>query len=242
LTIPAGQTTSEAIRIQTWEEQVSMGGRKAIDSSTALGEGNEGFAIRIVDNCGCQVVSSSMHVTIVDEAPYKWHSPIAIDLNNDGLKSVSIDKGVTFDILGNGAAVNVGWLSKQDGWLAVDSSGNGKIDSKHELFGGEIGEGFAKLSQYDSNGDNIVDAQDVNFSDLKIWRDSNTNGVTDSGELQALSVFGIESLNVEHTAYQDAAEFDKHGNILGERGLANTFSGNTLSMVDLYVQVADAAI
>jgi hypothetical protein len=239
LTIPAGETASEAIFLQTWEEQVSMGGRKVIDASTALGEGRENLALHIVDNCGCQVIDSCMDVVIIDDEPYKWHSPLAIDLNNDGVKSVSIDKGVTFDIMGNGTSVNVGWLSKQDGWLAVDSNDNGKIDSQRELFGGEVGEGFAKLSQYDSNGDNVVDSNDANFSDLKIWRDGNTNGVTDRGELQSLSVFGIKSLNVEHIAYQDAAELDDRGNILGERGSVNTFDGGTLSMVDLYVQVGN---
>lgn len=240
LTIPAGETTSEAIVIKTWEEEVSMGGRKVIDSSTALGEGRENFAMHIVDNCGCQAIDSCMDVVIIDDEPFKWHSPLAIDLNNDGVKSVSIDKGVTFDIFGNGDSVNVGWLSKQDGWLVVDSNGNGRIDSQQEMFGGEVGEGFAKLSQYDSNGDNVVDAKDSKFGELKIWRDGNTNGVTDRGELQSLSVFGIKSLNVEHIAYQDAAEFDKHGNILGERGSVTTIDGGTLSMVDLYVQVGSA--
>jgi serine-aspartate repeat-containing protein C/D/E len=237
LTIKAGQTTSDSYNVQTWQEEVSMGGKKEIDSSTALGEGNESFTLEIADASGCQVARGHMPVTIVDHTSFKWHSPLAMDLNGDGVKTLSIDKGVEFDLLNTGSKNNVGWISGRDGLLAIDNNGNGQIDNGKELFGGGVGEGFAKLDSFDTNRDGVVDASDEGFNSLKIWQDKNSNGITDRGELQALSVFGIKSLNVEHTAYDKAAELDKKGNILGERGSVNTTSGKTLDMVDVYFQV-----
>jgi hypothetical protein len=55
-------------------------------------------------------------------------------------------------------------------------------------------------------------------------------------------VFGIGSLNVEHIAYDKAAELDKQGNVLGERGSVNTINGKSLDMIDVYFQVGDASI
>jgi hypothetical protein len=240
LTVRAGQTTSEQINVQTWQEQVSMGGKKVMTPDTPAGEGNENFSLEIVDACGCQVAQPQMPVTIIDDTPYKWHSPLTIDLNGDGVKTLSIDRGVQFDLLNTGSKANVGWVSAKDGLLAVDSNGNGKIDNGKELFGGGVGEGFAKLDSFDTNRDGIVNAKDQGFDSLKIWQDRNSNGVTDRGELQSLSVFGIKSLNVDHIAYDQAAELDKQGNILGERGSVTTTSGKSLDMIDVYFQVGAA--
>jgi serine-aspartate repeat-containing protein C/D/E len=242
LTIKAGQTASDSYNVQTWEEEVSMGGKKEIDSNTALGEGSESFTMEIADASGCVVDQGHMPVTIVDHTPYKWHSPLAIDLNGDGVKTLSIDKGVEFDLLNTGNKNNVGWISSRDGLLAIDNDGNGQIDNGQELFGGGVGDGFAKLDSFDNNRDGLVDASDESFESLKIWRDGNSNGVTDRGELQALSVFGISSLNVEHIAYDKAAQLDKQGNVLGERGSVNTINGKSLDMIDVYFQVGDASI
>jgi serine-aspartate repeat-containing protein C/D/E len=237
LTVKAGETTSDSYTVQTWQEEVSMGGKKNITSSTALGEGNEDFTLEIVGASGYQVGRGHMSVHIVDNTPFKWHSPLAIDLNGDGIKTLSIDKGVEFDLLNTGSKNNVGWISGKDGLLAIDNNGNGQIDNGKELFGGGVGDGFAKLDSFDTNRDGVVDASDQGFGALKIWQDRNSNGVTDRGELQSLSVFGIESLNVEHIAYDKAAELDKKGNILGERGSVNTAGGRTLDMIDVYFQV-----
>jgi hypothetical protein len=234
LTIRAGQTTSEDFSIQTWQEEVSMGGKKEITSETLLGEGNENFSLNIVDARGCQVAQPHVPITIIDHTEYKWHSPIAIDLNGNGIKTLSIDNGVKFDLLNTGSSVDVGWISPKDGLLAIDNNANGTIDNGNELFGGGVGDGFAKLDSFDTNRDGLVDASDQDFGSLKIWQDSNSNGFTDNGELQALSVFGIASLN---TSYEKKFELDSRGNVLGERSFATTTSGKTLDAIDVYFQV-----
>ncbi|UKO98975.1 SdrD B-like domain-containing protein [Nostoc sp. UHCC 0870] len=161
-------------------------------------------------------------------------SPIAFDLNGDGIQTESIDKGIKFDMLNIGEKVNTGWLSGEDGFLAIDNNGNGQIDDRSELFGGvNVGEGFAKLASFDSNGDGIVNANDTLFSELKLWQDANSNGITDQGELVSLGSAGITDLKISYT---NVFSTDAQGNILGEFSSA-VKNGSTIDMVDVYFRV-----
>ena len=197
-------------------------------------EGTENFSIKVVDAGDVNVANRNLDVAIKDTSHYTFVSPIALDLNGDGIKTVSIDKGVKFDLLNTGNAVNVGWISSGDGLLAVDNNGNGKIDNRSELFGGGVGDGFAKLASFDSNHDGVVDAKDADFGKLKVWQDKNTNGTTDKNELFSLSDVGLASLKVAH---QSKFELDAQHNVLGERGSATTDAGKSIDMVDVYFQV-----
>ncbi len=238
LTIRAGETTSDRLNVMAWKETSSISGvNKNPDGAYGMAEGNENLHFQIIDACGCNVIKPQMDVTIVDTSINKYHSPLTIDLNGDGVRSLSINEGVKFDMFNTGSKVSTGWISSSDGLLAIDNNGNGKVDNRSELFGGGVGEGFAKLSSFDSNKDGIVSSGDRNFGSLKIWRDGNSNGVTDAGEMQALSAFGIQSLNLAH---QNKFELDLQGNIMGERGSVNTTSGGTFDMVDVYFQVGNA--
>ncbi len=238
VTIGAGQTTSSQFNVMAWRETSNITGvGKNPDVAYGMAEGREVFHMQIVDGGGLNVPRPQMDVTIIDTSINKFHSPLSIDLNGDGVKSISISEGVKFDILNSGSKSNVGWISGNDGLLAIDNNGNGSIDNRGELFGGGVGEGFAKLGSFDTNGDGIVSAGDRGFDSLKIWKDSNTNGITDGGELQALSVFGIKSLNLAH---QSTFSLDAQGNVMGERGSVNLASGKSADMTDVYFQVGNA--
>ena len=170
-------------------------------------------------------------------------TPIAIDLDGHGIATVaSADSGGKFDLLGNGQPVASGWLAGGEGFLAVDSNHNGKIDSISELFGGgKQGDGFAKLIAFDSNGDLVVDARDAGFVDLSVWCDANGNHQTDAGELMSLAEAGVVSLNVD---YRDAAFMDANGNLHLEQSSASMADGTVVDMTDIYFAVAanDAAM
>ncbi|KKO64936.1 Serine-aspartate repeat-containing protein D precursor [Janthinobacterium sp. KBS0711] len=169
-------------------------------------------------------------------------TPIVIDLNGDGVHTIArADFHGSFDLLGTGNAIQTGWVSAQDGLLAIDSNGNGKIDNISELFGGnEKGTGFAKLSSYDSNGDGVVDAHDDKFAELRIWRDANSNGVTDDGELMSLHDAGVASLTVSYT---ELPFLDANSNLHLERSSATLADGKSVDMTDVYfnVDAKDAA-
>ena len=163
-----------------------------------------------------------------------WISPISFDLNGDGVQTISIEQGVQFDLLNTGSQVNTGWLSGEDAFLATDDNGNGIIDDRSELFGGAVGEGFAELATFDSNGDAQVNALDDRFSELLVWQDANENGLTDAGELISLESAGIASISTEYT---DVFSTDAQGNILGEFSTATRTDGSALEVVDAYFQV-----
>ncbi len=169
-------------------------------------------------------------------------TPIAIDLNGDGIHTVSrANSAGMFDLLGSGTAINSGWLSGDDGFLAVDSNGNGKIDNIAELFGGlGKGDGFAKLASFDSNADGLVNADDADFASLKIWQDANGNHQTDAGELLGLAEAGVASLKV---AYTEVPFVDANGNLHLERSSVTLADGSSVDMTDVYFNVAaeDAA-
>ena len=119
-------------------------------------------------------------------------SPIALDLNGDGIKYVLYNpitgRNAHFDIDNDGFAEGMEWLNGNDGFLVRDTNGNGEIDNQTEMFGDDSGTtAYYKLAQYDTNSDNKVDAADAGFSSLRIWQDANGNGRTDAGELKTLA-------------------------------------------------------
>jgi hypothetical protein len=151
------------------------------------------------------------------------------------------DSQGTFDLLGSGKAISSGWLSGNDGFLAVDTNGNGKIDGIHELFGGNSkGDGFAKLASFDSNGDGVVNNLDAAFGQLMIWQDANGNHQTDAGELISLADAGVASLSARFT---ELPQLDEQGNLHLERSTATMVDGHSVAMTDVYFNVSaeDAA-
>jgi hypothetical protein len=116
--------------------------------------------------------------------------------------------GVLFDLDADGHPEQVGWTRRgsETAFLALDRNGNGTIDSGAELFGdhteradGSIASnGFEALEDFDSNADGAVDASDVRWLDLLLWRDTNHNGTTDAGEIERIAQSPVVSLGLNH--------------------------------------------
>ncbi|MGA9581850.1 MAG: calcium-binding protein, partial [Allosphingosinicella sp.] len=126
--------------------------------------------------------------------------PLVIDLDGDGIETVSRDYSKAyFDVDGDMFRERTGWLKGDDGFLVLDSNGNGTVDGIAELFGDRAQGGFAELSAYDSNGDGMISAADLIWSELQIWQDRDRDGETDAGELKSLDALGIVSLSLSST-------------------------------------------
>ncbi len=230
--IAAGQTCSSNFSLSAWKENVS------VDFFTYLCGGYkeaawENLTLNLSNSTNSLVTigSSNLCVSIGDTTTYSLSSPIALDMDGNGIHTTAlIDSKGTFDLLGNGHAVNSGWLSSGDAFLAIDNNSNGKIDSVSEMFGGNKGDGFAKLSAFDTNHDGLVDAKDADFGKLLVWQDLNGDHATDAGELRTLGEAGIASLN---TGFTDGA-VDQLGNILGETSVATRTDGTQITTTDVY--------
>ena len=233
--IAAGSTQSAAFSVQAWKEKVFVdgdvfpcGGYKetAWESLT--------LTITATSNALVEACCPAKTVYIGDCTSYQLFSPIALDLDGNGIQTTAlIDSQGTFDLLGTGQAVHSGWLSSGDAFLAIDNNGNGVIDDISELFGGNVGQGFAKLASFDTDGNGLVDANDADFAKLLVWQDLNGNHATDAGELRTLSDVGLTSLA---TSYTMAPE-DQLGNVLGERSVATLADGRQIDMIDVYFNV-----
>lgn len=133
--------------------------------------------------------------------------PLAFDLNGDGIVStLSLAGGVHFDVDNNGFAERTAWIGADDGLLALDRDNNGLIESGAELFGtetllsnGDLAKnGFEALKEFDDNNDGVIDANDAVFTDLKMWIDADSDGISDESELVSLADLEIQSINLNY--------------------------------------------
>jgi hypothetical protein len=157
--------------------------------------------------------------------------PIVLDLDGDGIELTSATEGVLFDLDADGQAERTATATGGDGLLALDRNGNGTIDDGRELFGDQNGaaNGFEELARFDSNGDGSIDARDIVFDQLRVFVDSNRDGVSQTGELFALSQLGIASINL---GAKDVDEAASGGNRIAQRSFFTRNDGTRGVAVD----------
>jgi hypothetical protein len=169
----------------------------------------------------------------VTEEQGSYTSPLVIDLTGQGIQTVGLSMtGGTFDLLDTGNAIHSGWIASGNAFLAVDTNGDGVIDNRSELFGGEEGQGFAELAKFDTNGDGVVDAADQGFGKLLIWQDVNGDHRSEAGELMSLAQAGIASISLNDTVVPQI----QNGNRILERSDVTMDDGRTLQMADVYFE------
>jgi hypothetical protein len=173
-------------------------------------------------------------------------SPLILDLDGiNGVETLGKSAGIHFDHDGNKFAEQSGWVGQNDGLLVWDRNGNNQIDDGAELFGNntllnngsKAANGFTALDGLDSNHDHVIDAQDQDASNLRVFKDANANGVVDAGELLTLAEAGVQSLN---TGYADQAVTDANGNQHLQAGSFTTTAGQTRAMDDVWFAVDTA--
>jgi len=162
----------------------------------------------MTDLAGNESETSDDLEIIIDskDASANTKDPLILDLNNDGIYTSTINTGIKFDHDGDGEQEHTGWVSASDGFLALDLNNDGLINNGSELFGNDTvlgessdlaGDGFEALSQYDTDNNQLIDADDDIYDDLRVWVDQNQNGETDGGELKTLSELNIESISLQ---------------------------------------------
>ncbi|WP_347506175.1 hypothetical protein [Pseudomonas anguilliseptica] len=150
------------------------------------------------------------------------YDPLALDLDSDGIETVSSDAGITFDFDGDGLKTGTGWVKGDDGFLVLDRNGNGSIDTGAELFGVDTvkangqkaSNGFDALRDLDGNADGVFDDQDEQFANVRVWQDLNQDGVAQVNELKSLAEHDITAVNLGSTATNQ----NSNGNLISAVG------------------------
>lgn len=139
-------------------------------------------------------------------------SPIALDLNGDGVIGVTgpstarnridttVGNTVVFDIDGNGTLDRIEWLAGDgDGLLIDDSDGMAAVDMDgSRLFGDEGGiyaNGYEKLALRDSDGNGELIGSELDG--LALWMDDG-DAVVEYGEIQSFDSYGVIGLWVDY--------------------------------------------
>ncbi|MCE9553655.1 MAG: hypothetical protein K8T91_09830 [Planctomycetes bacterium] len=104
------------------------------------------------------------------------------------------DASVNFDLVGDGIARRWPWLARESYLLTWDPERKGQITSGRQLFGSVTwwifwDHGYQPLAALDNNGDGYL--TDRELLGLAGWRDANSNGVADPGEVTPVESLGI---------------------------------------------------
>ena len=171
------------------------------DDEIMYGQAQTDYAIAMEQGASDEFALAAVKVFKV--IPCNVSDPIILDLNGNGVFDIlPVERGVNFSMNGTRHTAT-SWV-KGDGFLFVDTNGNGIVDNGTEFFGTSVkyNSAFQQLGTFDTNGDSQITSTDVGYNTLFVWIDSDYNGVSAKTEVFPLSHFNINTIPLETAEYQ----------------------------------------
>jgi hypothetical protein len=130
--------------------------------------------------------------------------------------------------------------------LVRDLNGDGTISDGTELFGNntvmtdgsKAVDGYQALTELDTNHDGVINRSDAVYSQLGVWVDANSDGISEAGEVKSLAALGITEISVIASVTSNI----DHGNILGLTSSYRTADGVSHLAGDVWFAVQPAAL
>lgn len=142
--------------------------------------------------------------------------PLTLDFNHDGQIDYITDKAQDMD--GDGVSDSTAWVANHEAVLFADRNSNGVADSGEWAFG-DLARGLTDLqglALHDGNADGLIDHNDAIWSQLRVWKDTNGDGVSTADEVLTLEQAHIVALSLQsdNQAQQPTAGVQVHGSTL----------------------------
>jgi hypothetical protein len=137
--------------------------------------------------------------------------PVILDLDGNGVDvSPLSSSSASFDMDGRGGREHTAWAGNNDGFLAIDLAANGDegpdgiIDQTKEIvftqWAPSTRSDMAALRQvFDTNQNGALDSGDARWSEFRVWRDADGDGISQASEMKTLGELGIASINLNPT-------------------------------------------
>lgn len=173
--------------------------------TTPITSESGGYLIRLLNPSKNASEISDINSKIAQIRSRQPHAvtPLLIPLTHETKLSGLIQEShVKFDLDGLGARICYSWITPRAGWLVFDKTNSGKVTSGTQLIGGVTfwvfwKDGYEVLSALDDNHDGKLMGPELER--LSIWSDSNTDGVSQPGEVKPLSYWHITELSCRPT-------------------------------------------
>ncbi len=187
---------------------------------------------------------------------FNWEDPLVFSLDGSPIHLTTRQGGVWFDVDGDGVPESLAWTRSGStaAFLVLDLDQDGAITTGAELFGVPVaaprrqkplaGENsFTLLAAYDAsaqggNGDGLISAADAVFSRLRLWIDTNHDGVSQPNELVPLASAGVTAIEL---SYRVVGRRDGHGNFYRYRGIVHLASGRNVPLWDVFLATGPGA-
>lgn len=180
----------------------------------------------------------------------KRASPLIVSMESKarGIVLSSPLDGVQFDILGARSAPKahsmkqISWMVEEDHeyyFIALPNK-QGQVVGIDELFGDNTygpdrkfaDNGYAALAKYDDDRDHLITPHDEVFEHLRLWKDSNLDGIAQPNELYTLKEKKVALIDLRYDKrYQ---ETDIYGNQTLMKSVVKTEDGKLHLLFDLW--------